>query len=1433
MEKRGLIIFLVFFILITSLLYLAIKPGDHITAMVTDEVEEALAQQEKVEVLVVLKEKETPHVTAEEAKAEFIEQKKATVDIVQEEVIAEVEAETTEEEFEVTEEFETINAFVAEVTEEGLNELKQNPDVEIIHASHEYSFFLTESVPLINADDAWNITVNGTGITGEGETVCIIDTGIDYTHPALGGCFGAGCKVIGGYDIINDDSNPMDDHSHGTHCAGIATSEDSTYRGVAPGASLVAVKSLSSSGWGNSASIAGGIDWCVNHAAEYSISVISMSIGTSTYHSSTYCDSYDPTVTAAINSARSAGIIVFVASGNEGQTSGLSNPACVQASTPVGSVDKNGNYVSYSNAAPILDLVAPGGASDNKITSTVLSSTFAGKYGTSMATPHAAGVAALLLQYHKLTQGSSLTPSEIEDILDSTGKPTPYLDYTFSRVDAFDALKSLDDAAPVITIISPDDNATVNGSTALINITAGEILETALLEWDSSSNMTMEGSGQDWHRLVSGDGAHSYKIYGTDAVGNLGVSETRSINFNNQAPGIISYYPDITDINIAEPDNQSFNVAYYDPDNDTITVAWYVDGNLSGTGSNFTYLGSYYSAGTYNITAVVTDILIAAVDSHYWNLTINNTNYPPIFSAPIADKTWGQNTNTSINLSAHFYDIDDDNLSFTSTAAEDITAMIEGGIATLIPDSGFTGIRHIIFYAADGINTTPSNNVTLNITETEPLPPNNPPAAVNLILTNSDAGNRTTGALAASWEYSDSDANDTQQAYELSWYKNSNLVSALANSMTVASSYTHKGESWKFSVRVYDGEAWGSWANSSAVAIQNSPPVLGHINNKDVDEKENVTITASATDADGDTLAYYINDSRFEKDGNVFTWETDTGDEGNYYVTVNVTDGALWDSQENIEVEVDPCQEDWECTSWSSCVSGQQTRDCEDLNECGTTEDKPDETKTCTASSNAGGAGGGASTPATESKDVHVLSSVSPSIANKITLYKVDIPITEYSFYVKTPLAGVTITTEAFDAKPSSAKIIPSGTVYKYITIDTKGIAENEVSSVNIMFKIKKEWLAKNNVNKEDVKLQRYVNSQWQPLSTRYTKTTEIFYYYEATSPGFSVYAVTGQEGYTIMAEPEPSEELVSAQPQLQQPSEQAEEIIGNETLGETREINMMLIYIVAAVLAGVLFINVYLSSLQKKHEPGRHITHKPAAHAVHAKKHPGFFTAVVKGIEKTLERKEEKAETPKFEEKEKEISKDLDSALRHAKSEHHRLENLKHSIGRAKSERKQLEKIKRELKKAKKEKQRLEKLRKKAHSIEEENRRLKELRNATIEAEEERERLEKTRHELEEMETDFRKPRKIKLEKEEIKEEPAEVKKEEPKLVKLKKPKAKERILLGGSAGKSRKTKEAPEKAAKSVVKKGKFACPKCGSTDIARGMGVKFCRKCGATIE
>src|SRR3989344_5381313 len=97
----------------------------------------------------------------------------------------------------------------------------------------------------------------GECLSGEGVTIGIIDTGVDYTHRDLGGCFGAGCKVIGGYDFVNEDSDPMDDHGHGTHvaatAAGDGVAQDGTIlKGVAPEANIVAYKVLNNNGAGTS-----------------------------------------------------------------------------------------------------------------------------------------------------------------------------------------------------------------------------------------------------------------------------------------------------------------------------------------------------------------------------------------------------------------------------------------------------------------------------------------------------------------------------------------------------------------------------------------------------------------------------------------------------------------------------------------------------------------------------------------------------------------------------------------------------------------------------------------------------------------------------------------------------------------------------------------------------------------------------------------------------------------------------------------------------------------------------------------------------------------------------------------------------------------------------------------------------------------------------
>ena len=88
------------------------------------------------------------------------------------------------------------------ISEDEARQLESLPEIKKVYPNYEVYTTLMDSVPLINADDVWNLKVNGTNLTGEEVTIGIIDTGVDYTHPDLGGCFGTGCKVVGGYDFI-------------------------------------------------------------------------------------------------------------------------------------------------------------------------------------------------------------------------------------------------------------------------------------------------------------------------------------------------------------------------------------------------------------------------------------------------------------------------------------------------------------------------------------------------------------------------------------------------------------------------------------------------------------------------------------------------------------------------------------------------------------------------------------------------------------------------------------------------------------------------------------------------------------------------------------------------------------------------------------------------------------------------------------------------------------------------------------------------------------------------------------------------------------------------------------------------------------------------------------------------------------------------------
>jgi len=276
--------------------------------------------------------------------------------------------------------------------------LRANPRVQSVHPDVRVTASLAASVAQIGAPSLWTQRDRlDRPVTGHGIRVAIIDTGIDYRHPDLGSCFGPGCKVVGGYDFVSNDADPVDDHGHGTHVAGIVAA-NGVLRGVAPDAQLLAYKVLDQSGGGYSSAIIAGLERAMdpdqNPLTTDRADVINMSLGGP--------GSFDSPLSEAANNAVAAGSVVIAAAGNSGPAvETIDSPGSAEKVITVAASDAGDAIASFSSRGPIAgrdyvkpELSAPGVA----IESTVLGNGHARKSGTSMAAPHVAGAAALLLQ---------------------------------------------------------------------------------------------------------------------------------------------------------------------------------------------------------------------------------------------------------------------------------------------------------------------------------------------------------------------------------------------------------------------------------------------------------------------------------------------------------------------------------------------------------------------------------------------------------------------------------------------------------------------------------------------------------------------------------------------------------------------------------------------------------------------------------------------------------------------------------------------------------------------------------------------------------------------------------------------------------------------------------------------------------------------------
>ena len=363
--------------------------------------------------------------------------------------------------FTLTRRYQAVPALAGRITASGAEKLAGHPDVVSIGIDGEVYASLSESVPLINADD-----VHLLGITGEGVEVAVLDTGIDTDHPDLSDdLLSENCFLSGSLPCHNGqatDSGPgsaEDDRNHGSRVSGIITSAGVVAPlGVAPDAGIRAYKVLNADGYGSWSDTIAALDHIIVTYPDTDL--VNMSLGDSRWHG-TACDTYIPAMTAAIDTLKAGGTTVVAASGNDGFKSGIGCPACISNVISAGmtydeTFDTVGCYVCVdspatldtvvccSNSSPFLDLLAPG----SQITSSTIGGGTTTGLGTSFAAPHVVGVAALLLE-----DDPTLTPFQLEYCLESTGVPITDAGngITRPRVDALAALSCTPPPEPTPT----------------------------------------------------------------------------------------------------------------------------------------------------------------------------------------------------------------------------------------------------------------------------------------------------------------------------------------------------------------------------------------------------------------------------------------------------------------------------------------------------------------------------------------------------------------------------------------------------------------------------------------------------------------------------------------------------------------------------------------------------------------------------------------------------------------------------------------------------------------------------------------------------------------------------------------------------------------------------------------------------------------------
>lgn len=416
----------------------------------------------------------------------------------------------------VRKQFSLVPAIAAEMPASAVAKLRGEAGVVTVEAD--------EAVEAHDINTVWGVrrigcgpvhagTFNYTGaipILGRSVRVAVIDTGIDYRHPQLGP------RYRGGYDFVNNDSDPIDDHYHGTHVAGtVAAVRDGVGPvGVAPEVDLYALKVLGADGSGAYSKIISALQWCVQN----NIQVANLSLGSASNPGTI--------VKQAFDNAYAAGVVIVASAGNEGPGADtVGYPARYDSVIAVGSTTTSDTRSSFSSTGSTVDLAAPG----SSIFSTYPNGGYATMSGTSMASPHVAGVAALVIAAGVPDlDGDGLLHHEVRSVLQVSAHDLG----TAGRDNEF-GYGLVDAEAAVITAFDPDNYDPVeptpvfNAPTSLIGSSSRTMVT---LMWQDNSNQ------EDGFEIQYGTGNKS-AIYWT-TIARVG-ADTTAHSFRAWKAGIL------------------------------------------------------------------------------------------------------------------------------------------------------------------------------------------------------------------------------------------------------------------------------------------------------------------------------------------------------------------------------------------------------------------------------------------------------------------------------------------------------------------------------------------------------------------------------------------------------------------------------------------------------------------------------------------------------------------------------------------------------------------------------------------------------------------------------------------------------------------------------------------------------------------------------